>query len=121
MSKLNKAFLIKTDGTITEVVPKKKNDISFGECYPLIDCQTIEIVRVSNDVIMLIDEEGRFNSEINPIATRMYKETHMCSEDSIVILKAQWGDNVIVVEPNDGTDVDGIYGNVILCPDNWVK
>lgn len=69
------AKLIKTDGTVTEVVPKNGKDFTLEELQALIGCDWIEIVRMpgSDGSFMVVDEEGKLNGkELNEKATKMY-------------------------------------------------
>lgn len=46
---------------------------TFKECYALVGCSLLEIVRLGNGSILLVDEEGLFNAPvtINEIASEM--------------------------------------------------
>lgn len=67
------AKLLKTDGTSIEITPANGTDFSFAECYPLLDCSTIQIVETSDGRILLIDEEGKLaDKPVNGPATALY-------------------------------------------------
>lgn len=43
---------------------------TFKECYALVGCSMLEVVRLSDGGILLVDEEGLFNGPVvNPQAT----------------------------------------------------
>ena len=46
---------------------------TFKECYALVGCSLLEIVRLGNGSILLVDEEGLFNAPVtvNEIASEM--------------------------------------------------
>jgi hypothetical protein len=71
---MNKSYLLKTDGTKEEIVPQDAGvGFSFRELYPLIGCTTIELVRLNDGRLLLIDEEGKLkdDAEINQQATTL--------------------------------------------------
>lgn len=62
------ATLITADrATRLETVP------TFEECYKLVGCSMLEVVRLGNGSILLVDEEGLFNAPVtvNEIASEM--------------------------------------------------
>ena len=61
------ATLIKTDGTRVEVEPKNGSHFEFkGEVYDLLGCSMVEVVHLADGRLMLIDEEGKFDSSKQP-------------------------------------------------------
>jgi len=72
------AMLLKTDGTSVTITPKNGTDFSFEECYPLLACDTIQIVETSDGRILLIDEEGKLKDRpVNQAATALYRYGHI--------------------------------------------
>lgn len=68
------AILIGTDGVMKEISPGNGTDFSLKELYELLKCDLIEVVRLQGGFIMILDELGKFRSDvmmINPIATAM--------------------------------------------------
>ena len=116
----NKAYLIKTDGTVTEVIPNKAGYLSFKESYPLINATTIEPIFCAGGLVMFCDEEGRFNGKRNALASQIFQDGRIPMENEIAILKAQWGEGLIVVHDDD-TDMNDIYGDVVVLPETWYK
>lgn len=58
------ALLIKTDGTKVAIEPKNGAKFTLKECYQLIGCEMIEVVRAwEDDMIIICDEEGRLNGK----------------------------------------------------------
>lgn len=63
------AFLYKTDGTRQEIFPKEEK-FTLEELYQALDCELVQVVRLTPEMIMIIDEEGKYTkSDINAIAT----------------------------------------------------
>lgn len=72
------AELLKTDGTRTTITPKNGTDFTFEECYPLLGCDTIQIVETNDGRILLIDEEGKLKMNLlNAAATALYQYGHL--------------------------------------------
>lgn len=42
------------------VTMASRRGFTLQELYKLLDCQTVEVVRLSEELILLIDEEGKF-------------------------------------------------------------
>lgn len=69
-----KAKILKQDGRAIEVEPLNGETFCLKEMYELLGCELIEIVTLRNsDDILVIDEEGKFNSGkfINDRATEI--------------------------------------------------
>jgi len=117
-------ILITTDDELSSVYPKNGTDFSFEELYPLLKCDTIEIVRLSSAEIMLIDESGKPNGKpVNRIASAMYKETRESPEASrarVAEMEAK-GFTVFQIDEQYGYTPYDIAGNAIICPSDMVK
>ena len=54
------------------------NDRSFklAELYTMLDCQTVEVVRLTDELILIIDEEGKFRQPayLNLLATYLWHQ-----------------------------------------------
>ena len=73
------AKLLKPNGDIIEVTPVNGSDFSVPELHALLNCTTIEYVRLDNrgDRFFIIDEDGkRANKPVNQLATLMYAPGH---------------------------------------------
>lgn len=68
--------LIQVDGSITAYDPTREDKTyDFKQLKDKIGCQYGELVYLSNEVIMVIDEEGKLtNKEINLFATALFQE-----------------------------------------------
>lgn len=66
------AHIIKTDGTIIEVQPKNGTDFQLEELQAVVEGY-IQIVRLDNDKVMVVNEEGKFQCEWNGAATTIAK------------------------------------------------
>lgn len=62
------ATLIKTDGTVSTVTPKNGTDYKLEELKRFVGGY-IEIIYLTDDKIMVINEEGKFQCEPNLTAT----------------------------------------------------
>jgi len=58
------AQLIKTDETITEIEPKNGTDFNLQELYEAIGCDTVEVVYLRDGRLMIVDEEGLYDSPV---------------------------------------------------------
>ena len=54
-----------------KVINAGKDGLSLDECYKAIDCELVELIHVTPNVIMIVDEEGslKMNRQINPVAS----------------------------------------------------
>lgn len=64
----NKAYLVKVNGEIREIKPKNGSDFALEEAQGYV-AGYIEVVYLSQDQIMIVDEEGKFSKESNVFAT----------------------------------------------------
>lgn len=65
------------DECATAVQIDEKN--TLGAMYTIIDCHSVDVVRLAPGIDMWIDDEGMMTSDINPLATavaRTYGWTH---------------------------------------------
>ena len=62
------ATLIKPDGTLIDVHPENGTDFSLSELQELVDGY-IEIINLRNGEILVINEEGKGQYDINKLAT----------------------------------------------------
>jgi len=122
---MNKAILLKSDGTIQEIKPNNaKTGFDFKELYSVLECDMIEIVNLADGRIMLVDEEYRFKDVLikNIEATELYRQGRCRPSNQSVINKAQYGENFIdLTEGESDEEILTIYGNAIVCPSNMVR
>lgn len=79
------AFLYKTDGTRQEIYPKEEK-FTLEELYELLDCELIEVVRITPEKNMIIDEEGKYTkSDINAIATFIAHVVNAIHHDDFIV------------------------------------
>lgn len=90
-------LIIKVDGSIEAYDPTLKNNVyDFKKLKDDIGCQFGEIVKLSDEVIMVLDEEGKLtNKEINLFATALYQERFKI--------------------------IDSIIGDVVVCHTRGIK
>jgi hypothetical protein len=88
-------YYITVDGRVSTVMPKNKRDFKLEEAQRLVE-GCIEVVYLTNNLIMIINEEGKFNKKINTMATFLAQESGVLYED------------------------DYICGNVIICPSDML-
>lgn len=83
-----KAKLLFTDGREIEIEPMNGRSFELQEMYEILKCDKIEIVdlRGSED-ILVIDEEGKFNSEnqINWAATRIARKNYGIIPTDVIV------------------------------------
>lgn len=68
------ALIIKTDESVTPIVPVNGGDFTLEELQKHVGGR-IEIVRLTDQAIMVINEEGKDALPLNPMATVMAKAT----------------------------------------------
>ena len=91
------AQIIKTDGTIIdEVQPKNGTDFQLEEMQAVVEGY-IQIVRLDDDEVMVVNEDGKFQCEWNGAATTLAKMRR-------------------AIRPNDY-----ISGNVLVCNVKQIK
>lgn len=67
------AYIIRINGEKENVVPANGSDFTLDEIKTLIDCDWVEVVKLSGGMLMVIDEEGKLvNKRCNLAATELY-------------------------------------------------
>ena len=77
-----KSFVINTNSDVYEY----KGEFTLNGLYQALDCTTIEVVNLKNNLILICDEEALFRAHpvVNMIATNMYREAYGTNEVGIV-------------------------------------
>ena len=80
--------------------PRNGRSFKLAELYAALDCQTVDVVRLTPDLILIIDDEGKFREPcyLNLLATYL------------------WYQHV-----PEARGLDAIVGKVILCHDNQFR
>lgn len=91
-----KAYHISVDGSITEIAPENGTDFSLEEAQAHVGGY-IEVVRLTGEQIMIVNEDGKFNKSYNPIASGI-ADLH-----------------------NAIAKGDYISGEVVICPDYMLR
>ena len=78
------------------VSPANGRSFKLAELYRLLDCRTVEVVRLTEELILIIDDEGKFREPayLNLLATYLWHQHQPAARG-----------------------VDAIVGRVILCHD----
>lgn len=92
----DKAYHITVAGMIAEVIPADGEGFELDEVQSRVEGY-IEIVRINDEQIMVVNEEGKFGKPYNPFAT------------AIAHLNNAIGSR------------DYICGNVVLCPSSMLQ
>ena len=70
------------------VSPQNGRSFKLAELYQLLDCQTVDVMRLSSELILIIDDEGKFRhpAYLNMPATRLWYQHQPAArgQDSIV-------------------------------------
>tara|TARA_B110000285_G_C15066608_1_gene585490 strand:+ start:145 stop:441 length:297 start_codon:yes stop_codon:yes gene_type:complete len=70
---------------LEKVEPENKTNFNLKELYKLIDCDTIEVVYLSNGDLMIIDENGKLlEKRYNDYATNILRTNNPENRDFIV-------------------------------------
>jgi hypothetical protein len=120
---MKQAILILTDGTQKEISPANGTNFTLQECYKLIGCDMIEIIRLADGRVMIIDEEGKFKDDfqINYVASKMFMQGRKSVYDTMQELKRIHGNRLIDATDGDFEGAETIVGNVIVCSPKMFK
>ena len=70
------------------VSPRNGRNFKLAELYEMLDCQTVGVVRLSDELILIIDDEGKFRNPcyLNMLATYIWYQHQPAArgQDSIV-------------------------------------
>ena len=70
------------------VNPQNGRSFKLAELYTLLDCQTVDVIRLSSELILIIDDEGKFRNPayLNLLATYLWyqHQPEARGQDSIV-------------------------------------
>ena len=77
-----KSFVINTNSDVYEY----KGEFTLNALYQALDCETIEVVNLKDNLILICDEEALFRTYpvVNTIATNMYREAYNTNEVGII-------------------------------------
>ena len=82
------------------VNPKNGRSFKLAELYQLLECHTIEVIRLTPELILIVDEEGKFRNPayLNLLATYLWHQHRPAARG-----------------------VDSIVGRAILCHDRQFR
>ena len=82
------------------VSPGNGRSFKLAELYPLLDCQRVDVVRLTEELILIIDDEGKFRNPayLNLLATYLWHQHQPAARG-----------------------VDCIVGRAILCHDSQFR
>jgi hypothetical protein len=92
----NQSYHITVDGKVSAVMPKNKKDFKLEEAQKLVE-GFIEVVQLTKNLIMIVNEEGKYTKKMNPMATFLAQQSGALYED------------------------DYICGNVVICPSKMLR
>ena len=77
-----KSFVIKPNNDVYEY----KGEFTLDALYQALDCSTIEVVNLKDNLILICDEEALYKAYpvVNTIATNMYQEAYGTNEVGII-------------------------------------
>jgi len=122
MANKKSGFVIKPSGEQVEVFPKNKKNFQLEEMYTHVECDTIDIVTLSDGRYMVVDDNGRSNKKVvNEKATELYQVGRMSVSETKKAMEKKYAGiefNVLVL----GTDADyNIVGNALVCDKSMIK
>ena len=79
----NNAYLIAEEDEITRVNPKNGTDFKLEEIQKHVDGY-IEVIRLSDVWIMIVNEEGKFSKGYNSIATALAHLHHAIGSEDFI-------------------------------------
>ncbi len=82
------------------VTPANGRSFKLAELYAMLDCRTVDVVRLTDELILIIDDEGKFREPayLNLLATYLWHQHQPAARG-----------------------VDAIVGRAILCHDKQFK
>ena len=86
------AYLTNGEEGAIEISPKNGTNFHLEELYKMLDCSLVQVLYLKNDIIMIIDEEGKF------------KESNIINLTASVLYNAQFGKLI-----------DPVVGKAIVC------
>lgn len=126
-----KTQLIKTDGTVTDILPENpRKGFSLKEVYRLLNCNIVQVVELADERIMILDEDGKSVKEpiVNWKATTMYRQGRMLNKEAKeklaeeMAMKLGIPSSGIIKLTSGDDDLDtSIVGDVIVCPPKYFK
>lgn len=86
------------------VHPANGRSFRLAELYRLLDCELVDVVRLTDELILIIDDEGKFKSPayLNLLATYLW---HQHQETPL----------------GHARGVDAIVGRAVLCHDSQFR
>lgn len=104
------SYHLKTSGEFALVSPKNGESFELGEICNTIGCNFIEVVYLTDDLILIIDEEGKLSNEVemNVVATAHYLKNSLGFSDEAI-------KEVFFGKDSDSEPVDFIAGDCIIC------
>ena len=106
-------MLIPVDGEAHPLEPVNKTDFGLKELYENLECGTVELVRLSEEVVMIIDENG-FDGTVNKLATMLYRDTRLQGSAKEAYFKQFVDQGFEIIDLTEGHE-DVICGNAIIC------
>lgn len=87
---MEKAILIKVDGTKQTVKPNNGRDFKFYELSDMLDCELVQVLgnnSNADNINLVCDEEGKFNTPdaINVDATLLAHEYYLINSDEYLV------------------------------------
>ena len=107
------SYLIPVEGEAHPLEPVNKTDFGLKELYESLECGTVEMVRLSDSVIMIIDENG-YGGDVNRLATKMYRDTRLQGADKDAYFQEFTDQGFEIIDLTDGQE-EVICGNAIVC------
>ena len=86
------------------VSPQNGRSFKLAELYQLLDCQNVDVVRLTKELILIIDDEGKFRhpAYLNLLATYLWYQHQ----------GTLWA---------EARGQDSIVGRAVLCHDNQFR
>ena len=80
--KAGKPFVVTADNDVYEY----KGEFTLDALYEALDCQTIQVVNLKDDLIIICDEEALYRTYpiVNLIPTKMYQDAYNSKEVGII-------------------------------------
>ncbi len=119
-------FISEDNKRIENIMPANNRHFSLQELYKLIDTDTIQVLELYDNTIMIIDEEGKLKDKavINKIATQLYSVDRMNEEELRKLFSFYEALNIPVISTLDsdiGFPHNSIVGNVVICKTKYLR
>ncbi len=116
------ALLITVNEKVKEVFPENGKYFTLEELYDLLNCRVIDILPLADGRLMVIDDEGKLQSDwqVNLTATELFRNGRMNTSRMHEFIKTIREQGWTVIDARSDT-MDCIAGDVLVGNDQEIR